>query len=212
MRNTLGKQFSRAVKTYEKWALPQKLSARLLVEFTKPRGLILDLGCGTGFVSQHVKGKVVGLDISKDMLLLYKERFGNAVLGDAHSLPFSSRSFDYVLSNFSLHWTDWRKTIPEALRVARKGVGLALPVEGSLSFSSFPFPKAEEIISLFEPERYEIRDIDIPFLGWELVKFFHYTGTSNYEGKKENLTRTKILKLLSGRKEKFRVLYLLLRP
>ncbi|MDQ7081874.1 MAG: methyltransferase domain-containing protein [Aquificota bacterium] len=62
-------------------------------------------------------------------------------MGDAESLPFKDRSFDWVISNFSLHWTDLRKSVPELFRVARVGVGVALPVEGSLKGIGFPFPE-----------------------------------------------------------------------
>ncbi len=203
-------QFSRAVKTYDEWAIPQKESAKILVELVKPFGEVLDLGCGTGFVSQHLgECSVVGLDISEEMVKAYKERFGTGVVGNAEELPFKDGSFDFVLSNFSLHWTNWRRSIAEALRVSRVGVGVAMPVEGSVSFSDFPFPKVEEVIKTFNPALYEVKEIEIPFRGFELIKFFHYTGTSNYKGKKEVLSRKKLEKLAKTvKKESFIVLFM----
>ncbi|WP_459775294.1 class I SAM-dependent methyltransferase [Aquifex pyrophilus] len=205
----MSSRFSRAASTYEEWAVPQRETAKKLVEFIKPRGLILDLGCGTGFVSEHIKGTTVGLDISEEMVRVYVEKFGKGILGDAENLPFKDKSFDYVLSNFALHWTDWRRSIKEALRVARKGVGVSIPVEGSVSFSEFPFPREEEILKLFNPTDYLILEVDIPFTGFELVKFFHFTGTSLYKGKSKVKTKRELERLAkhSGR-EKFRVLLL----
>ena len=210
MKKSLRLQFSRAVKTYEKWAIPQRESAKILVEFIRPFGKVLDLGCGTGFVSQHLNGcEVVGLDISEEMVKTYKERFGIGVVGNAEELPFRNESFDFVLSNFSLHWTDWKRSIAEALRVSKVGVGVAIPVEGSVSFSNFPFPRTEEVLKTFKPEAYKIREIEIPFTGFELIKFFHYTGTSNYKGKREIISRKKLEKLARElKREKFVVLFM----
>ncbi len=210
MKKSLELQFSRAVKTYEKWAIPQKESAKLLVEFVKPFGKVLDLGCGTGFVSEFLTNcSVVGVDLSFEMVEAYRERFGKGVVGNAERLPFVDESFDFTLSNFSLHWTDWRKSINEAIRVSRVGVGVAIPVEGSLSFSEFPFPKANDILETFNPIRYDVKVIDIPFKGFELIKFFHYTGTSNYRGKKGFIPPRRLERFAKGLKEeKFVVLFM----
>ncbi len=210
MRHILSFRFSRAACTYDEWAIPQRETAKKLVEFVKPKGLILDLGCGTGFVSEYIsEGTVVGLDISEKMVKIYRERFGRGILGDAENLPFKDKSFDYVLSNFVLHWTDWKKSISEALRVSKKGAGISIPVEGSVSFSEFSFPREEDILKTFKPADYRIVEVEIPFSGFELVKFFHYTGTSLYRGKKKLRTKRKLEELVRhSREEKFRVLLL----
>ncbi|HIQ30844.1 MAG TPA: class I SAM-dependent methyltransferase, partial [Aquifex aeolicus] len=46
--------------------MPQRECARMLVDMVKPRGLVLDLGCGTGFVSSFLPRdcRIVGVDIS----------------------------------------------------------------------------------------------------------------------------------------------------
>lgn len=180
--NILSLRFSKAFKTYEEWAIPQRRSAQLLQNLIKVSGRTLDVGCGTGFASLGIE-HAVGLDISKKMARVYKDRFGKVVVGDAESIPFKDRSFELVVSNFSLHWTDIRKSIPEALRVCSRQFVLALPVEGSLPHFGFPFPKREDIITLVERtdaslEACFIQNLEIPFKGWELVKFFHYTGSS----------------------------------
>jgi len=212
MRNALSQRFSRAVNTYEEWAKPQRESARLLVSFLKPYGFVLDLGCGTGFVSEELEGATpLGLDLSPEMVKAYKAKFGKGVVGRAEELPFKDKSFDFVLSNFSLHWGDWEKAVREALRVAKRAVGLAVPVEGSKTFSSFPFPKAESILSLF-PGEYFVKLLPIPYEGMELVKFFHYTGTTLYEGKK-TLSPAGLKEALKEMKGAyFKVLYLKIEP
>ncbi len=177
----LSLRFSRACNSYEEWAVPQKYSAQRLKALEKIEGSVLDIGCGTGILSEGLDN-VVGIDIAIGMVKAYKEKFGRVVLGDAHALPFKDESFDYVISNFALHWTDLKKTIPEAIRVCKKCFLCAIPVEGSLPQFGFPFPKTEEVLSLLEVSAklriYLLEDISIPFSGWDLVRFFHYTGSS----------------------------------
>ena len=60
----------------------------------------LDVACGTGFLSRHVRGAVVGLDQSPAMTRLARSRIPGSmvVLGDALRLPFADESFDRVLT------------------------------------------------------------------------------------------------------------------
>lgn len=67
---------------------------------------VLDVGCGSGMFFGQVAGKVkvvVGLDISRELLLLAKERagkFGNVGLiqADVDHLPFKKGVFAYVFA------------------------------------------------------------------------------------------------------------------
>ncbi len=216
MKGAYSLRFSRSAQTYDRWALPQRESARILAEFVKPEGTVLDLGCGTGFVSSFLPSgcEPVGLDLSKEMVALYRERFGRGIVGDAEELPFKDRSFDYVMSNFSLHWTDVKRSSHEALRVARKGVGIALPVEGSLEVFNFPFPEEDFVLSLFRgyETSHFVREIEVPFRGWDLVCFFHYTGSSLNPRRRHLLTREKILNLINSIEGAyFRMLFLYVR-
>lgn len=60
----------------------------------------LDVACGTGFLSRHARGDVVGLDQSLSMARLASTRIPGSmvVLGDALRLPFADRTFDRVLT------------------------------------------------------------------------------------------------------------------
>lgn len=142
---------------------------------------ILDLGCGTGTLKDLSKD-VVGLDIAVGMLKVYKQKGGIAVLGKGEELPFRDKSFGTVISNFSLHWMDLDRVIPEIKRVVRRRFLASIPVKGSLPQFGFPFPETEHLLKLLELH-FRIRtkmvmEVPIPFRGWDLLKFFHYTGTS----------------------------------
>jgi demethylmenaquinone methyltransferase/2-methoxy-6-polyprenyl-1,4-benzoquinol methylase len=60
----------------------------------------LDVACGTGFLTRHLRGDVVGLDQSARMLAVAGEQAPNAELvrGDALELPFDERSFERVFT------------------------------------------------------------------------------------------------------------------
>jgi len=60
----------------------------------------LDVACGTGFLTRHLRGEIVGLDQSASMLAIAQERVpaGEFVQGDALELPFEDRSFDRVFT------------------------------------------------------------------------------------------------------------------
>ncbi len=177
----LSLRFSKACNTYEAWALPQRYTAERLKELENIEGWVLDLGCGTGFASSGID-KVIGVDIALGMARVYKERFDRVVLGDVQALPFKDKSFDFVISNFALHWTDLNKSLHEALRVCRKIFLCAMPVEGSLPQMGFPFPKIESVKSFIESRsivrHFFVEEVPIPFQGWDLIRFFHYTGSS----------------------------------
>ena len=60
----------------------------------------LDVACGTGFLTRHLRGPVTGLDRSGRMLGIAASRLPGATLieGDGLALPFPDDSFDRVLS------------------------------------------------------------------------------------------------------------------
>ena len=65
-----------------------------------PPARTLDVGCGTGFLTRHLRGDVVGLDQSERMLAIARERMPTAhfVCGEALDPPFANSSFDRVFT------------------------------------------------------------------------------------------------------------------
>jgi len=88
-------------------------------------GRTLDIACGTGFLTGHLRGLAVGLDQSASMVAIAQSRLpdGLALLGDALDLPFADGAFDRILtSHFYGHLPpDERATfLAQARRVARE--------------------------------------------------------------------------------------------
>jgi ubiquinone/menaquinone biosynthesis C-methylase UbiE len=85
----------------------------------------LDVACGTGFLSQHLPGRVTLLDHSERMLAIARTRLPGApaVRADGLDLPFGDDSFERVLTaHFYGHLVarERERFLAEARRVARE--------------------------------------------------------------------------------------------
>jgi ubiquinone/menaquinone biosynthesis C-methylase UbiE len=90
------------------------------------RGLrVLDAGCGSGVhAAELIKrgANVTGVDLSRDLLNIARERLGPGVqLREAdlsQPLPFPDNAFDLVLSSLVMHYlAEWEPTLGELYRV-----------------------------------------------------------------------------------------------
>jgi len=90
-----------------------------------PPARVLDVACGTGFLTRHFRGQVVGLDQSAQMVEIAAARMPHArvVQGDIAPLPFGDGEFDRVFtSHFFHHLAPDRRAafLTEARRVAHE--------------------------------------------------------------------------------------------
>ena len=90
-----------------------------------PPGRTLDVACGTGFLTRHLHGDIVGLDASDRMLIKARSQVprGTFVQGDALALPFPNDSFHRVFTgHFYGHLRDDEREqfLSEARRTARE--------------------------------------------------------------------------------------------
>jgi demethylmenaquinone methyltransferase/2-methoxy-6-polyprenyl-1,4-benzoquinol methylase len=71
-----------------------------VVRALPPAG-VLDVACGTGFLTRHLRGDAVAIDQSAQMVEIAVARMPNAriVRGNAVPLPFPDGSFDRVLTS-----------------------------------------------------------------------------------------------------------------
>lgn len=73
----------------------------------------LDVACGTGFITRHVPGRVVGLDFNEAMLTIAATRVrGPLVRGNGLALPFRDGAFDRVFTaHFYGHLRQQERTV-----------------------------------------------------------------------------------------------------
>ena len=135
--------YDRRAPEYDDWWLGQGLHAdrerpgwedelRLLegvIRDLRP-GRTLDVACGTGFLTRHLRGDVVGLDASERMLELARAQAPAARFeqGDALSLPFEAGEFDRVFTSYfycHLEAEERERFLAEARRVAPELVVVA---------------------------------------------------------------------------------------
>jgi ubiquinone/menaquinone biosynthesis C-methylase UbiE len=87
-------------------------------------GSFLDVACGSGFLTENLRGNVTGLDQSASMLAVARSRMPGAsfVRGDALALPFRSAQFDCLLTGHFYGHLDEptrRLFLAEARRVSK---------------------------------------------------------------------------------------------
>lgn len=105
--------------------------------------LILDVGCGTGFLSILLKElghDVIGIDISKGMLNIAKKNSNYLkipfLLGDSNTVNFLPETFDIIISRHLL-WTlqNPKETISTWKKTLVKG-GSIIIIDGNWDFSN----------------------------------------------------------------------------
>jgi ubiquinone/menaquinone biosynthesis C-methylase UbiE len=88
-----------------------------------PPASTLDVACGTGYLTQHLRGSITGLDQSESMIEIASARVpaGRFVVGDALPLPFADGEFERLFTgHFYGHLEDPEAFLADARRVARE--------------------------------------------------------------------------------------------
>jgi demethylmenaquinone methyltransferase/2-methoxy-6-polyprenyl-1,4-benzoquinol methylase len=113
------------------WAAEVEQLIRLIAGLEPAR--VLDVACGTGFLTRHLRGEVVALDQSPRMAEIAAARMPAArvVTGDAVPLPFADGAFDRVFTgHFYGHLLPGER---EAfVREARRVAGSLVVVDSAL--------------------------------------------------------------------------------
>jgi SAM-dependent methyltransferase len=80
----------------------EELADALATVASLPPARTLDVACGTGYLTQHLGGDVVGLDQSARMLTEARRRLPKRtfVQGDALALPFPDGAFDRIFTSY----------------------------------------------------------------------------------------------------------------
>lgn len=126
--------FNRAAPYYDNAAvLAREVGDRLLEQFDYIKSqpiTILDLGGGTGYLTQHLQARfptatIISVDIAEHMLR-QTTNSSQRVCGDAMQLPFADNSIDLVVSNLLLPWCNQPEKVFEEVQRVLKSSGLFL--------------------------------------------------------------------------------------
>lgn len=106
---------------------PEEVEELVEVVASLPDGRMLDVACGTAFLTRHLRGEVTALDQSTSMVEVARSRLPDAqvVQGDAVPLPFDDADFDVLFtSHFYGHLLEHERVafLREARRVAGRVV------------------------------------------------------------------------------------------
>lgn len=115
-------------------------------EQIEPQWNVLDIGCGTGqtasFLKKQFQCNVMAIDLNPMMIKKAKRRFVRegldikAVLGDVQNMKFNDDTFDFILSESVISFTNIKKTLKELVRVLQKEgsmIMIEMTAEQSLS-------------------------------------------------------------------------------
>jgi ubiquinone/menaquinone biosynthesis C-methylase UbiE len=173
-----------------------------LDEFTnlvRPRGQILDAGCGPGIVARLLVDKgfqVTGVDISQTTIDIARQRVPEAELmvGDMSALEFDDETFDGIVSTYAVFHvprTMHSSLFQEFRRVLKKGGALLLNIGTTetdgvwvweefqsvpMYWSYYPPPRTAELLESADFQIVFTKDVEIVFAGeiethhWILAK------------------------------------------
>lgn len=134
-RARIARAFSRSAASYDAHAdLQRTVADKLLTMLPSPvaAGVMLDLGCGTGYCTQRVRtlapaASLLALDLAEPML--QRARSVPEVLplcADAQQIPLRAQSVDVIVSSLTIQWcSDHAALFSELQRVLKPG-GVAL--------------------------------------------------------------------------------------
>ncbi len=155
LKNLVEKNFSKSVKTYDKYAKVQKYMAKELLKLLPNKKYlhILEIGSGTGILTKNLllnyKNASLDIcDISKEMLLKVEGDFGskinNYIHGDIEEMGFGKK-YDLIISNATFQWfNNMDKTLEKLMA--------SLTPNGILLFSTFGEETYKELTSAFKRE------------------------------------------------------------
>lgn len=119
IKDTVRKQYNKLAYIYDlRWKNYINNTLSFLKDWAEilPNETVLDIACGTGeferlLLNEYSKQKIVGVDISENMLAIAKQKCAafpqvSFHQASAENLPFADNTFDVIVSASSFHYFD----------------------------------------------------------------------------------------------------------
>jgi ubiquinone/menaquinone biosynthesis C-methylase UbiE len=176
---------------------------RMLLEGLRPGARVLEVGCGTGLLTEEIakRGvKVYSLDISQELLKQAREKSGNKDIvffcSSAYELGFADSSFDNIIGMSVLHHLDMDRALDEFHRILKKGGRMAFSEPNMLN----PHIFAERH---FFREKFHNSPDETAFVRFSLKRQLERHGFSKIEIDPFDFLYPKIPDSFAGRAESF---------
>lgn len=151
---------------------------------------MLDIGCGDGKISaqlaQAVKnGNVVGIDLSKEMIHLAKEKFPSDKYPNLSFLCMEAteirlpRKFDIAFSNAALHWVKDHVAVLRGVHTCLNDGGKVLLQMGGRGNAADIFSAVEMVIQRSRWEQY-YREFESPYYFYGPEKYKEWLTESGF--------------------------------
>ena len=183
MKDLIQQRFKKSLKTYDSCAVVQKQMAKNLISYIPDKIYenILELGCGTGFVTRILSEREYkvydALDLVEDCEFYIKsisEKI-NFINSDIEAFV-ADKKYDLIISNASLQWLDNFEEFVKKLKSNLSSDG----VVGITMFGKSNFKELSEIVE--HPLKYystdEIREV---FEEFDIIKLEEDIQTLDFE-------------------------------
>ena len=132
--------YNKAANSYDKHSISQrKIADKLFSYLPQTANNVLDLGCGTGYLSKKISTRyknITLVDNSRKMLEQAHEKVPHAKTAlldfNKDELLFKD-TYDLILSSSALHWAnDFEATLVKIKKIAQKGLIFSIMLDGTL--------------------------------------------------------------------------------
>lgn len=145
---------------------------RNLLEYLPPKGLVLDLGCGSGrllAILQHRPGPSVGVDISLPMSRRALNAGANIVVADARCLPLGKETVGSVVCSYPGPWIRDERVWRELARVASPGAQVTVLLGGTVTRGRWSSLRSTLIRLVYGRQSADMSRIPVDGFGHEYI-------------------------------------------
>jgi ubiquinone/menaquinone biosynthesis C-methylase UbiE len=159
---------------------------RNAIDALKLKGIGLDIGVGSGRLSpvseRNYDTPLIGIDISKQMLLISKKRSIEPLQADAYELPFKNESFDYVFISVTFCFLEKPSImLKEVYRILKPNgmIGICIVPRDS-SWGNFYEEKGKQGHRFYKYAKFYTVEEVVEMLTVQRFKVLEYSSTLSY--------------------------------